>query len=222
MVAREIATADNDGARSVRCEARMAAAESFDVFMTRLQAGDDEAASAVFRRYARRLIGLARSRLETSLQRKVDPEDLVQSVFRSFFERQADGQFEIGDWDGLWTMLTVITVRKCANLATFYHRERRNVRRESAPAMRGDESSAAFDDFLANEPTPDEAVILTETVEDLMRSLDERDRHIVAAALEGCSVPEIAEKVGYAQRTVRRTLGHVKMYLQRLRDAGSA
>ena len=44
-------------------------------------------------------------------RQKVDPEDVVQSAFRSFFTRQAAGQFDVASWDDLWGLLVVITVR---------------------------------------------------------------------------------------------------------------
>ena len=65
--------------------------ESFAEVMVRLRTGDETAAGEVFRRYARRLIGRARLRLE-GLSHKVDAEDVVQSVYKSFFHRFAEGR----------------------------------------------------------------------------------------------------------------------------------
>jgi DNA-directed RNA polymerase specialized sigma24 family protein len=48
---------------------------------------DEQAARENFDRFARRLIGLARTRLDRRIRQKIDPEDVVQSVFRSFFTR---------------------------------------------------------------------------------------------------------------------------------------
>src|SRR5262245_48590466 len=93
----------------------MSGGETFDGVMSRLRAGDDAAAADVFRRFAGRLVGLARVKLGGQVRAKVDPDDVLQSVFRSFFHRHAEGQFELDGWDGIWAMLTVITVRKCSN-----------------------------------------------------------------------------------------------------------
>ena len=51
----------------------------------------DADARALFERFSRRLIGLARCHLEVRLQHKVDPEDVVQSAYKSFFLRYGDG-----------------------------------------------------------------------------------------------------------------------------------
>ena len=57
---------------------------SFDQLMVRLRAGDPDAASVIFHGFVRRLIGLARTKLDAALQNKVDAEDVAQSVFKSF------------------------------------------------------------------------------------------------------------------------------------------
>src|SRR4051812_1243006 len=46
---------------------------------------EDAAADVLFRRYAEQLTALARSRLSRTLASRVDPEDVVQSAYRSFF-----------------------------------------------------------------------------------------------------------------------------------------
>src|SRR5262245_8961171 len=95
--------------------------DSFQQLMARLRAGDDDAASAVFHRFARRLIGLARSHVDSWLQHKVDPEDVVQSVYESFFRRHQEDLFEVQSWDSLWSLLTLITVRKCLKRIDYLH-----------------------------------------------------------------------------------------------------
>ena len=52
--------------------------------MARLRAGDNAAAAEVFRRFANRLIGLARTHLDARVRQKVDPEDVMQSALKSF------------------------------------------------------------------------------------------------------------------------------------------
>src|SRR6266852_3707821 len=75
---------------------------SFDALMTRLRAGDEDAANELFHLFASRLIGLARRQLDRRIRQKVDAEDVVQSVFKSFFLRHANGKFELSNWDNLW------------------------------------------------------------------------------------------------------------------------
>src|SRR5262249_16649412 len=53
--------------------------------LSRWRKGDEEAASALFRRYAEQLIVLARGHLSEKLAHRLDPQDVVQSAYRSFF-----------------------------------------------------------------------------------------------------------------------------------------
>lgn len=182
--------------------------ESFQDVIARLRNRDDQAAGEVFRRFAGRLAALARTRLDGAMRQKVDPEDVLQSVYKSFFARHAAGELEVGSWDGLWSLLTVLTVRKCSNCAKFFRAARRDARRETDPGPA--EGAGPHWEAIDREPTPEEAVALAETVEQLMRGLDERDRQILTLSLQGETVEEISRQVGYAERTVRRVLSHVR------------
>ena len=189
---------------------------SFDELMAQLRAGDQNAATQVFHRYANRLLGLARSRLGKTMGIKVDPEDVTQSVFRSFFTRHADGQFELEGWDSLWGLLTIITIRKCNRQFEHFLARRRDVNREVSTPPTSSETDTDWE-AIARDPTPSEAAILTETVEQLMRSLPVREQHMLALRLQGHKVPEISSKVGRTERTVRRVLERIKRHLEQLR-----
>src|SRR5271165_2059629 len=138
----------------------MADSSSFDGIMARLRVGDDEAARDVFQRFGCRLMALARQRLDRRVRPKVDAEDVLQSAFRSFFARAAGGQYDLASWEALWGLLVVITISKCARRAEHFRAAKRDVNRELA-ALTGDEG------LLGREPTPDDAAVLTETVEEL-------------------------------------------------------
>jgi RNA polymerase sigma-70 factor (ECF subfamily) len=191
--------------------------ESFAELMARLRTGDEEAAARVFRRFTRRLTALAHNRLTAAMRQKVDPEDVLQSVYRSFFRRHAEGEFDLDGWDGLWGLLTRITLRKCGHQVQYFHAACRDVRREGAGGPTAD--AAEHDrECLAREPTPPEAAVLAETVEGLFRGLEGRDREIVSLALQGYTVAEINEQLGRPQRTVYRLLARVKERLLGAQD----
>ena len=167
--------------------------------------------------FARRLIGLARTRLDDRVRGKVDAEDVLQSVFRSFFVRQAKGQFDLDDWDGLWSLLARITLRTRGRQMGRFHAERREVGREVTPTAsdgesRCEEEVAACDPH----PTPQQAAILTETLEQVMRGLEDQQRQMVVLRLQGYTVPEISRQIGRTERTVHRVLSRVRDTLRRL------
>jgi RNA polymerase sigma-70 factor (ECF subfamily) len=191
----------------------VAASESFDDIMRRLRAGDEDAAAAVFHRFAQRLVALARSRLDSRLRQKVDPEDVVQSVYKSFFLRYAGGQLDPHNWDSLWTLLTVITLHKCGRWQEHFHAGRRTLDAEVAlPPPTGDSGSGW--EALAGDPTPSEVVLLTETVEELLRGVEGRNREIVTLALQGHTASEISAQLNRSERTVYRVLAWIKKRLR--------
>jgi RNA polymerase sigma-70 factor (ECF subfamily) len=193
---------------------RMPTPQNFDHLMSRLRAGDQLAAEAVFERFGSRLAELAQSRLDARLRAKLDAEDVVQSVFRSFFTRQRAGQFQFDGWDGLWALLTVITLRKCGNQAAFYWAERRNLNREAPLEL---ERETRFElAALDREPTPDEAAALADLVSQLVEPLDDRDRQVLALRMEGHSAAEISRIIGRAVRTVWRSLERIRGRLETL------
>jgi RNA polymerase sigma factor (sigma-70 family) len=184
--------------------------------MARLRAADPDAASEVFHRFAARLTALARSKLDERLRAKVDTDDVLQSVYRTFFRRHAGGQFGLEGWDDLWALLALITVRKCGDWREHFRAAARDVRAEVAGADRGVAAEALG--VLARDPTPSEATALADEVEMLLSGLSPRDRGVVALRLEGYTPAETAERLGLPQRTVFRVLERVKKRLQRLRD----
>jgi RNA polymerase sigma-70 factor (ECF subfamily) len=170
----------------------------------------------VFERFSRRLIGLARGHLDARLQHKVDPEDVVQSAYKSLLLRYGDGALAAEGWEGLWGLLTMITVRKCADRARFHKAARRDLRRETAP--RAADDGPAWLEAIGREPTPDQAVVLAETIEGLLGRLDAEERTMVELSLQGFSTQEISEQTGRAERSVRRLRERVRKYLERQQE----
>jgi RNA polymerase sigma-70 factor (ECF subfamily) len=191
---------------------------SFAEFLARLKTGDDAAARELFERFTHQLIGLARGRLHDGLRHKVDPEDVVQSAYKSFFLRYGAGKLEAVNWDSLWGLLTLITVRKCAERASYHRAECRDAAREvSAPAQaRGREEEASWLEPFGREPTPLEAAVLGETVDQLLLGMDEDDRPVVELSLQGYTTREISERLGRAERTVRLLREWVRHRLERM------
>jgi RNA polymerase sigma factor (sigma-70 family) len=198
----------------------MSSNDSFAALMNRLRSGEGEAAREVFMKFAARLAVLARLNLDARLAVKVDPEDVVQSAYKSFFVRQREGTLDIGTWDGLWGVLTVIALRKCADRAEYYGAEKRDVSRE-APGGAGTGSAFAPIDFAFDrEPLPEEGAVLAETVEELFRVVvDPDERAILELSLQGHTATEISDRLGRAERTVRRLRERIRKRLERMQAA---
>ncbi len=188
---------------------------SFQNLLVQLENGHPSAAAKVFDRFSSRLVALARSRMNGQILQRVDPEDVTQSVFRSFLQRQEAGQFRLENWGGLWGLLVTMTVRKCGRRAEEFYAARRDIRREIRGQNNADDSQTEFD-IPDPQPMPEEAVALTELVETLMEALDPRGREVLALRLQGFSVAEISQQIGRTQRTIQRILETVQRRLARL------
>jgi RNA polymerase sigma-70 factor (ECF subfamily) len=190
--------------------------DSFADFLNRLQAGEDVAAQELFARFTHQLIALALRHIDGGLRHKVEPEDVVQSVYKSFFSRYGAANLELVNWNSLWGLLTLITVRKCAERAAYHRAARRDAAREVA-SPRGDEARPWLDP-LGREPTPLEAAVLSETIEQLLASLDEDERPILELSLQGYTTREISERLARAERTVRLLREGVRHRLERMQS----
>ena len=186
--------------------------------MDRLKAGDQSTARLIFERYARRLIGLAASRLPSPLKAKEDPEDAMQSAFKSFFARQKKGEFQPEDWDELGTLLTYLTVCKVDRRIRRYLADKRDVRRESIPATDADGETSHWE-AAAPDPTPAEAAMLADTLRETTAKLAEADQTVLTMRLQGYTAGEIATAIGKSERHVFRVLAAVRDYLHGQRGA---
>ena len=192
----------------------MAKSQSFADHMARLKTGDEEAAASIFNRFATRLVGLTRKRVAEHLRRKEDPEDIVQSVFRSFLTREAAGQFDLKSWPELWSLLVVMTIRKCNCRFDYFFAARRDIRREQARPLRADDSASGME-ALARDPLPSEVAAFNDLLQKIMISLQERGRQVLTLSLQGYAVPEIKSQLDCSERTIFRILNQVKKRLHR-------
>src|SRR4051794_20041585 len=90
-------TSPHSGRHAMDSEAQPTAA-----LLRLAQEGAQRAARAIFDRYAARLACYAERHLSRKLAARLDGEDVVQSVFRTFFRRSAAGQFQIDGSNQLW------------------------------------------------------------------------------------------------------------------------
>jgi RNA polymerase sigma factor (sigma-70 family) len=171
------------------------------------RAGDQEAARQIYDRYVERLLALARRRLGHRVSSRVDPEDVLQSVFRTFFQRVKAGRFQIDDEDDLCKLLMRITVHKTLRKIAAETAAKRDPRRE---ASTGADSEDRLYDLCDREPTPDEAVDFLDQLEHLLGKFTPQQRQILEMRLQGFNNDEIAQKLGTYDRRIRRVLERIR------------
>jgi RNA polymerase sigma factor (sigma-70 family) len=171
----------------------------------RYRQGDQQAATTLFERYLLRLTALVRARLASRLAARVDPEDVIQSAYRSFFIGAHDGRFSIEQSGDLWRLLVTITLRKLYRQAGRHTADVRDVGREQSVS-----AAEWAQPVIARDPTPDEVVAFAEELESLLSSLPAVSRRIVELRMQGESLEEIAGLVNRSERTVRRALKQIQ------------
>jgi len=167
--------------------------------LRRLRDGDPHAAEAVFNRYARELVRVAEGHLSRKLAGRVDGEDVVQSVFRTFFRRSAAGEFAIDASDQLWRLLLTITLRKARAKGRFHTAGVRDAGAEAG-------GEAGLFEAAARDPGPEDAAALVDQIEVLLRDLPPVYAEVLGLRLEGHTVSDIAPRLGVSRRTVHRAL----------------
>lgn len=182
--------------------------------LRRWRQGDQQAAAELFRCYTGRLIALSHSRLSGKLAARFDPEDVVQSAYRSFFSHVREGRFDLECDIDLWNFLAVITLRKLRNQVRRNRARKRTLEREQS-LDEGDDPNGPLAGALALEPSPVEAVALVDELERVMKGLDPVQRRMLELRLQGYSMPEIAVEVRRSEITVRRFLKDVKRQFER-------
>src|SRR3954468_2244838 len=94
----------------------------------RFRRGQDDAPTLLYLRYAERLRALAEKQSSPGLAARVDPENIFQSVFRTFFRRAAAGQYDVPEGEEIWKLLLVIGLNKIRAVGAYHRAARRDVR----------------------------------------------------------------------------------------------
>jgi RNA polymerase sigma-70 factor (ECF subfamily) len=181
--------------------------------VARWREGDQQAATELFQRYAQRLIGLARNNLSNRLSNRLDPEDVVQSVCRSFFAGARDGRYVLQQSGDLWRLLVSITLNKLHDKARRQTAQKRSVNREQSFGSE-DSLFGIQAEVLARDPSPEEATTLVDLLEELLRPFEGPQRRMIELRLQGYPLDEIAADTGHCRHTVMRVLKRVREHLE--------
>ncbi len=188
----------------------------------RVRRGDEQAAQELFDRYVERLFALARSQCSPKLARRFDPEDIVQSAFRTFFHHARDGRYVLREAGDLWRLLATITMNKVRSQVRRHTAGKRTT--EAERSFGGKESLFGLPpEAIAREPSPDDACAMIEELGRAVDRLPELYRRILELRLQGDPVDAIAREVGCSERTVHRATEVLKQRLEgQLADAAGS
>lgn len=171
--------------------------------IARIRSGDEAAAKELYDRYARRVFGLVRSQMAEHLRSQVEPEDIVQSVFKSIFRGVNAGGYDAPEGGTLWQLLAVIAV----------HKVRRNANRRAA-ARRDDRRTQSLEAVADGQLA---GTLATEQMEAALREaiecLKPFEQSVVMLRVQGYSVEEISGRLERSRRTVERSLQNARRTL---------
>lgn len=189
----------NGPASSAESEAD-AALHSDQSLLRLLRGGSQDAATQLYLRYANRLRALAKTQFSAELARREELDDVVQSVFGSFFRGATRGQYDVPEGEDLWKLLLVIALNKIRAKGKYHRAAMRDVRvtrgvedieEAEAPRSRRDDSA------LEN---------LNAVIHESLQRLPPTQQRMTMMRIQGYTVAEIAAATERAYRSVERGL----------------
>jgi RNA polymerase sigma factor (sigma-70 family) len=193
--------------------------ETFDRLIRGLRGGDERIIREFYSQFGALMQTLAEKHISSSLRRRIGPEDVVQSACRTFLRRAKIGEFDVDDGDDLWRLLCTITLTKAREQARFHSRMRRGVKQEVSI---GEDEGGPAAILPTSAPSPLEVAEFDDQFRQLTAAFTDEERQLVALKLESLTNPQIAEKLGCSERTVRRLLDQLRTRLARFFDHDAA
>ncbi len=185
----------------------MTESENVSHWIDQAKEGDSVAAHQLWHHYFDRLVRSVRQNLRGQNRGMSDEEDIVVSVFESFYRAAENGRFpELSGRDDLWRLLLKMSARKIVDKRRHDQRQRRG----AGAAVRslddrGDDEAVL--QVIGDEPSPEMVVMMTESLERLMKHLgDGQLQEIAVGKLEGFSNAELAQRLECSERTIERRL----------------
>jgi RNA polymerase sigma-70 factor (ECF subfamily) len=179
----------------------------------------DEAARQIWLRFAERLETLVRRRLDPRVLRRTGPDDVVQSLFASYFAAGPGPDGPPRDRAELWRRLVRFAMCKVASTAKQHRAQRRDVRREQPlegpnPSAGGQSRGAPPDEpvdrYLI---APEFRAIAQEEFDRLLTVLPEDLQRVFTLRLQGYTNAEIALQMDRVERTVELKLRAIRAVL---------
>jgi RNA polymerase sigma-70 factor (ECF subfamily) len=176
----------------------------------RLQQGSQDAATQLYLKYVHRLHALTQAQCSPQLARQVDAEDIVQSIFGSFFRGASQGFYEVPAGEELWKLFLVIALNKIRAKGNYHRAAKRDMRL----TVRGE----GLEDQVATrgKKREDDLAFLQLTIAEALDRLPPQQKQMLTLRIEGYEVAEIAQMTSRSHRTVERILQQARERLTAL------
>jgi RNA polymerase sigma-70 factor (ECF subfamily) len=179
----------------------MDAEGSFLELIARVRAGDEQAAAELVRRYEPEIRRAVRVRLtDPRLRRVLDSVDICQSVLGNFFQRAADGQFEMEKPEQVLHLLLTMARNKLLDKVREQQAECRDVRRMQ-PA-----DSDIIGEVPGTDETPSRILANRELLEQIHSHMSAEDRYLAEQRALGRDWADLAAECGKSPDALRKQL----------------
>ena len=181
-------------------------------WIERAKAGDSLAEHQLWQHYYAKLIKATKSKLRSQQGGTFDEEDIVISVFESFYRAAEAGRFpDLTDRDDLWRLLLKMSARKIVDQQRRAGRTKRGGNKIIWTLGDARTQEDGFIELNGDEPTPEMVAMMAESFEQLLSHLGDGSlREIAVGKMEGYSNSELAAKYECSERTIERRLRLVR------------
>jgi len=195
----------------------------------RLSRGSESIAWELDRQFRTRLCELVDRQMNEIYKRRQDPEDIVQSVLKSFYVRAAKGEFVFENRESLWNLLKQIARNKMLKRIDKDRALKRDIGKETllvTESIAGQSVTQAQAHVLAraldlalkgvHSPTPEIFQLtlygysVAEVIDVVLRDLESPYPEILQLRLGGASEQEIANELGCLRGKVRYRLRRIQ------------
>jgi RNA polymerase sigma-70 factor, ECF subfamily len=177
--------------------------------IARLRRGDNQAASEFYDRYVKRVFGLVHQQMSGRLHAVAQPEDIVQSVFKSIFRGLTTGDYDAPESGSLWRLMAIVAVNKV----------RQNARRRLAGKRdtRRTQYLVELESFEAKSSgTPEEFEL---AIREAIEGLKPFEQEVVVLRVQGFTVEDISNELNRSRRGIERALQKIRESLLQTLDA---
>jgi len=179
--------------------------------------GDGEAVNALYRLYEARLRAAVKRKLGDKLRAKMEPVDLVQSVWKDCLSDMEGFKYKGDDSFFQWLLLRII--RKIQDKGRYFAAHKRDLDKERV--FFADTKSRGIPPPAASDPSPSQAAMADEDLNRLMQLLDQlpdpQRRALVLRLRDNLEFEAIGRVMGKSPGAVRKLYGRALKRIHELK-----
>lgn len=178
-----------------------AAHEDFRTLMDKVRQGSEDAAWQLIDQYGPHILRAVRRRLNARMRSKFDSADFVQAVWASFFTSRCEVVNFKAPEDLIRFLAAMAHNKVISEVRRRMINDKHNVKREE-PLH--ESTLAAPQSSTGHAPTPSQVAVARERWERLVAQQPARHRQVLYLRYMGETYEQIAQKVGFNERYVRK------------------